>query len=346
VILVHTDESATYPWSVVRNSWSGEQIQIEGQAPRTLRFGAWITEDAARQIARASGIDYELMLRRATRRDFRPITMNAHAIIDITSRVRRFESVNVVGRLGSARVEDDDEAVILTSHYDHRGIGLPVEEDSIYNGAQDNASGVAGMLAAAAGLVAAGTPSHRSILFLATTAEESGLLGAEAFVQSPPIPLAATAAVVNLDLANVRGATRDIVMLGADRSSLGEMAAAVAAAEGLILVQDPSPESGGFFRSDHFPFARAGVPVLSIGNGVDFLDRPPEWGRNQAQAYVAARYHQPSDEYRPDFRYEGLLQQVRAMMRLAWALAETQEYPVWNEDSEFREAGDRLRAGR
>jgi Zn-dependent M28 family amino/carboxypeptidase len=343
--LVHTDESATYPWSVVQNSWSGEQVQIEGRAPQTLRFGAWITQDAARRIATAAGIDYDLMLRRAMRRDFRPVTTNAHAIIDITSRVRRFKSVNVIGRLGSDRV-GDEEAVVLTAHYDHRGIGIPVEEDSIYNGAQDNASGVAGMVAAATGLVAAGTPSNRSVYFVATTAEESGLLGAEAFVRSPPVPLLRTAAVVNLDLANVRGATRDIVMLGAERSSLGELAAAVAEAEGLTLALDTSPEAGGFFRSDHFPFARAGIPVLSIGTGIDFVDRPPEWGRNRAQAYMASTYHQPSDEYRSDFQYEGLLQQVRAIMRLVWALAETPEFPVWNEDSEFRDAGDRLRAGR
>jgi Zn-dependent M28 family amino/carboxypeptidase len=344
-ILVHTDESATYPWTVVRNSWSGEQVQIEGQAPRTLRFGAWISEDAARQIARAAGIDYELMTRRAGRRDFSPISMNAHAIIDITSRVRRFESVNVIGRLGSNQ-EGDEEAVVVTAHYDHRGIGNAVDEDSIYNGALDNASGVAGMLATAGGLVAAGAPAHRSIYFVATTAEESGLLGSEAFVQSPPISLAQTAAVVNLDVANTWGATRDIVMLGEGRSSLGELARAVAEAEGLTLAPDPSPESGSFFRSDHFPFARAGIPVLSVGNGLDFVDRPPEWGRRQAEAYVARRYHQPSDEYRPDFRYEGLLQQVRIMMRLAWALAGTPEFPVWNEDSEFRDAGERLRAGR
>ncbi len=344
-ILVHTDESATYPWTVVRNSWSGEQVQIEGQAPRTLRFGAWINEDAARQIARAAGIDYELMTRRAGRRDFSPISMNAHAIIDITSRVRRFESVNVIGRLGSNQ-EGDEEAVVVTAHYDHRGIGNAVDEDSIYNGALDNASGVAGMLATAGGLVAAGAPAHRSIYFVATTAEESGLLGSEAFVQSPPISLAQTAAVVNLDVANTWGATRDIVMLGEGRSSLGELARAVAEAEGLTLAPDPSPESGSFFRSDHFPFARAGIPVLSVGNGLDFVDRPPEWGRRQAEAYVARRYHQPSDEYRPDFRYEGLLQQVRIMMRLAWALAGTPEFPVWNEDSEFRDAGERLRAGR
>jgi hypothetical protein len=124
------------------------------------------------------------------------------------------------------------------------------------------------------------------------------------------------------------------------------LARAVAEAEGLTLAPDPSPESGSFFRSDHFPFARAGIPVLSVGNGLDFVDRPPEWGRRQAEAYVARRYHQPSDEYRPDFRYEGLLQQVRIMMRLAWALAGTPEFPVWNEDSEFRDAGERLRAGR
>jgi Zn-dependent M28 family amino/carboxypeptidase len=344
-LLIHTNESATYPWTVVRNSWSGQQIQIEGQAPQTLRFGAWVSERAARQIVRAAGIDYDLMVRRAARRDFHPITLNAHAVIDIASRVRRFTSVNVIGRLETDN-GDDEEIVVLTAHYDHRGIGIDLNGDSIYNGAQDNASGVAGLLATAAGLAAAGPPPNRSIYFVATTAKESGLLGAAAFIRSPPVLLARIAAAINLDRANVWGATRDVVMLGAELSTLGRLAGAVARAEGLTLLADPNPETGSFFNSDHFPFARAGVPVLSLGIGRDFVNRPPDWGRTEAEEYLANRYHQPSDEYDPDFRYEGLLQQIAVMTRLAWTLAGNLAFPVWNENSEFRQAGERLQAGR
>ncbi len=344
-LLIHTNESATYPWTVVQNSWSGQQIQIEGQAPQTLRFGAWITERAARQIVRAAGIDYDLMVRRAARPDFHPVTLNAHAVIDIASRVRRFTSMNVIGRLETDH-GDDEEIVVLTAHYDSRGIGTALNGDSIYNGAEDNASGVAGLLATAASLAAAGPPPNRSIYFVATTAKESGLLGATAFIRSPPVPLARIAAAINLDRANVRGATRDVVMLGGELSTLGKLAAAVARAEGLTLLADPNPETGGFFNSDHFPFARAGVPVLSLGVGRDFVNRPPDWGRTEAEKYLANRYHQPSDEYDPNFRYEGLIQQVALMTRLAWTLAGDLAFPIWNEDAEFRQAGGRLRPGR
>lgn len=341
-ILIHTDESATYPWTVVRNSWSGEQLRIEGETAQTLRFGAWVTEQTARQIAQLAGIDYNLMMRRAGRRDFRSIPMNAHVVVDIASRVRRFESVNVIGRI-ETNDEGVEQAVVLTAHYDHRGIGQPVGEDSIYNGAQDNASGVAALLATATALAAAGPPPSRSIYFAATTAEESGLLGAEALVRTPPVSLAQIAAVVNIDRANLSGGTRDMVMLGAEKSSLRNLAAEVARAGGLRLAPDPNPESGRFYRSDHFPFARAGVPVLSLVAGRDFIDQPPDWGRAQYNDYMSNRYHQPSDEYRPDFNYDGLLQQVMAMTRLAWSLAETREFPAWNEDSEFRAAAERLR---
>ena len=342
-ILIHTNESAAYPWDVVRNSWSGEQVQIEGQPPQTLRFAAWVSESAARQMVRAAGIDYELMIRRAARRDFRPVTMNAHAVVDITSRVRRFESPNVIARLPGDSA-GEDEAVLITAHYDHKGIGNPVGGDSIYNGAQDNASGVAALIATAKALAAA-SPPHRSLYFVATTAEESGMLGAEAYIRSPSVPLAGTAGVINIDRANVWGATRDLVVMGAGRSGLGEFAATAAEAEALVLTTDPNPESGGFYRSDHFQFARAGVPVLSIGVGRDFLDQPPGWGQTRDQDYFAQRYHQPSDEHGPDFRYEGLLQQVSALIRIAWALAGTDEFPEWNEGSQFREAGRRLRGG-
>ena len=342
VILIHTDRSATYPWTVVRNSWSGEQVRVEAESPQMLRFGAWVTEQAARQIVRGAGIGYDLMMRRAARRDFRPIPMNAHVIVDISSRIRRFESVNVIGRL-ETDAAGEEQAVVLTAHYDHHGIGQPIGEDSIYNGALDNASGVAVLIASATALAQAGPTPIRSIYFAATTAEEAGLLGAEALVRSPPVPLAQTAAVVNIDRANLWGGTRDLVMLGAEKSSLLAMAEEVARADGLRLAPDPSPESGRFYRSDHFPFARAGVPVLSLVPGLDFADRPPDWGRDQYTSYMSNRYHQPSDEYRPDFNYDGLLQQVSAMIRLAWRLAETPELPAWNEDSKFRAAADRLR---
>lgn len=345
-ILVHTDESATYPWSVVRNSWTGEQTMLAQPASTTMRFGAWITERAARQLAQATGRDFDALRRRAQQRDFRPITMGAHAVVHIRSQMRTFDAENVIARLNGADSVGQREAVVFTAHYDHLGIGQPVNGDSIDNGAEDNASGVATMLAAATALGSRKVRLRRSLVFIATTAEEAGLLGAEAYVSQPVVPLELTAAEINLDRANLRGPARDAVALGADRSDLGTYFAGAATAEGLSVASDPNPGAGHFFRSDHFPFARRGVPVLSLRTGSHFTDRPEDWGQEQERRYVAERYHQPSDEMRPDFDFRGAVQQARLLIRLAWALGSAGEFPQWKEGTEFRAAGDRLRARR
>jgi Zn-dependent M28 family amino/carboxypeptidase len=231
--------------------------------------------------------------------------------------------------------------VLITAHYDHKGIGPATKGDSIYNGAEDNASGVAAMLAAAQALAQVIPRPKRSLLFIATTAEESGLLGSEAYVRAPTIPLERIAAVLNIDGANVRGSTRDIAALGADRSDLGGTFVAAASAESLTATGDPDPTKGSFFRSDHFPFARAGVPCVSIESGVDFVGRPKGWGEQQAHLFNEERYHQPSDEYNPNFNYDGMAQQVRVMMRIALTVADAGEMPRWRPTSEFQRAGAR-----
>jgi len=260
--------------------------------------------------------------------------------------VRRIQSFNVVARVPGGDPEGSQEAVVLTSHYDHLGTGIPVAGDSIYNGAQDNASGVAALLAVGAGLAGAGPLPRRSILLVATTAEESGLLGAQAYTQAPPVPLEHTAAAINIDRANVRGPTRDAVALGAERSAILAYVERAWASEGVGLSPDPNPHAGQFYRSDHLAFARAGIPVVSLRPGSAFADQPADWGAAQEREYVAHRYHQPSDEFRDDFNYQGLLQQVRLMVRLAWDLAATADFPAWNRDSEFRPAGEQLRLRR
>ncbi|NIM48840.1 MAG: M20/M25/M40 family metallo-hydrolase [Gemmatimonadales bacterium] len=345
-ILIHTDKTATYPWSVVRNSWTGEQIMLDRRVVESLQFGAWMTADAARRILAETGRDFEALVRRAQQRQFRPIGLGAHAVVRLRSRIRQIEGANVVGRLDGADPDRRHEAVVLTAHYDHLGVGLPVDGDSIYNGAEDNASGVAALLAAAAGFSRAGTQPGRTLLFIATTAEEAGLLGAEAYVTEPIMPLEQTVAVLNIDRANLRGATHDAVALGSERSTLGQHFRRAAAQEGLEASRDPNPGAGQFYRSDHFPFARAGVPVLAFQAGAQFADRPPDWGAEQEARYTQERYHQPSDEFREDFAYEGALQQVRLLIRLGWSLAAGSEFPEWHPDSEYRSAGERLRLRR
>jgi Zn-dependent M28 family amino/carboxypeptidase len=223
---------------------------------------------------------------------------------------------------------------------------MPVKGDSIYNGAEDNASGTAGVLALAEAFVASGVRPERSMLFVAFGAEESGLIGSEAFAQRPTIPLRQLAAVLNVDVVNLYGRTRDIGALGSEHSSLGASFSAAARAEGLQVVEDPKARiEGSFFRSDHFPFAKAGVPALSLASGLDFVDRPAGWGQAQREAYRAERYHRPQDELLPTFSVDGAMQQLRVVARLALAVAAAPGQPMWNPTSEFAEVG-RARAGR
>ncbi len=334
-LLVHTTESATYPWEVVRGSWSVEQFMPDRVRAQGLAFAGWVQHDVAQRALAQVGLDLDSLTRAAARRDFRPVATGIHTAVEITSALRHVESDNVVGKLPGSDPRLGPEAVLFTAHWDHKGIGPAVNGDSIYNGAEDNASGVAAMLAAAQALVEVTPRPRRSVLFIATTAEESGLLGSEAYVQAPLVPLERTAAVLNLDVTNVRGATRDIDALGIERSTLGDAFRAAARAESLAVRHLPDVR-GSFYRSDHFPFARAGVPALSFKSGLDFVDRPQDWGKQQEDEYNTHRYHQPSDEYSPTFRYDGMAQQLRVAVRVAVAVANALQLPRWLPASEFQ----------
>ncbi len=346
VIIIHSDASAMLPWSAVRNTWSGEQLRPDRQTTETLRFGAWITEEAARDLVAATGRDFDLLLRRAQMSEFKPIPLDAHAVLHLRSSVRRIESSNVIARLPGRDSLRAREAVILSAHYDHLGMRHPVDGDSVYNGALDNASGLSALLAVAAGFSRAAAQPDRSVVFLATTAGESGFLGAEAYVADPAVPLERTAAVINVDRLNLLGATRDVVALGAERSGLEAYVQSAALAQALEPTTDANPAAGRFYRSDHLVFARAGVPVLSLVSGSSFLGQEPRWGLDQELAYLAERYHQPGDQFMESFDYTGALQQVRLLMRLTWNLASTNDFPSWNRDSEYRPAGEQLRLRR
>lgn len=338
VMLIHTTESATYPWEVVRGSWSVEQFKLDQPQSPSLAFAGWVTEGAARSALGQAGLNFDSLSRASARRDFRPVPTGLTAAVQVASNLRRVQSENVAARLPGTDARLTSQIVLVTAHWDHKGIGPAIRGDSIYNGAEDNASGVAAMLAAAQALTQVSPQPRRSIVFLATTAEESGLLGSEAYVQRPLVPLERTAAVLNLDVTNVRGATRDIGALGLDRSTLGPAFRAAARAEGLVVESQPDVR-GSFFRSDHFPFARAGVPALSIKPGVKFVGRADNWGEQEEQRYNAERYHQPSDEYQPTFRYEGMAQQVRVVARVALAVANGPALPRWLPSSEFQRPG-------
>ena len=334
-ILIHTTESATYGWDVVRGSWSVEQFKLDRPAAASMAFAAWVTHDAAQAALAQTALSLDSLTRAAAHREFRPIPTGLRVAVDVSSVLRHVRSANVVARIPGSDAALRRQAVLFTAHWDHKGIGPAVNHDSIYNGAEDNASGVAAMLAAAQAAIQLRPRPRRSLLFVATTAEESGLLGSEAYVRDPLVPLDQTAAVLNLDVTNVRGATRDIDALGADRSTLGPMFAAAARADSLGVVHEPDVR-GSFYRSDHFPFAKAGVPALSIQSGLDFVGRPAGWGREQAALYNRERYHQPSDEYRAGFSYDGMAQEVRVTLRVAVAVANADAMPQWLPSSEFQ----------
>ncbi|MFI5280257.1 MAG: M28 family peptidase [Gemmatimonadales bacterium] len=339
VLLVHNDTMATYGWSTVANSWTGDQVSL--LAPRTsLAWAGWLTQPTTAALLATKGLDLSQLMNAAARRDFRPVATGLTLRGRVISQVRHSTADNVVARLPGSASALRDEAVLLTAHYDHLGIGQPVNGDSIMNGALDNASGVATMLAIADAFATSGVRARRSLLFVAFTGEEKGLLGSGAFAARSPVPLARIAAILNIDVANLFGRTRDISVLGGEHSSLGATFARAARAENLRVTPDAEAMlRGAYFRSDHFPLARAGVPGLTWEIGDDAVGHPAGWMHEQKESFNRDRYHQPGDEILPWYTVDGALQQARVMMRVALDVGNAAAQPTWNASSEFHAAG-------
>jgi len=345
ILLIHTPESATYPWTTVQSGWIGPQVRLE-RPPTSLLAAGWLHHDAAARLFRHSGQDLAALTEAATRRGFRAVPLDLRVRASIHSSIRRSTTENVIGRL-PGHGPQAREAVLIGGHYDHFGIGAPVNGDSIYNGAEDNASGTAAMLTAAEAFARSGLRPRRSLVFVGFAAEEAGLLGSEALAGSPPFPLRDLAAILNLDVVNLYGRTHDFSALGLEQSSLGQTIGRAASAEGLrVSTNQEALARGAYFRSDHFALARVGVPGTSIENGNDFVGRPAGWGKERKDEYVATRYHQPSDEVLPWFSYDGAIQQLRVIVRAAVLLGNAPDQPTWNDASEFKAAGNRRLNGR
>jgi Zn-dependent M28 family amino/carboxypeptidase len=339
ILLVHTTESATYPWTTVQSSWTGPQVRIE-QPPTSLVVAGWLNQDAATRLFSQAGQNLETLSSEAARRGFHPVPLKLGIDATIRSTISRSQTSNVLARW-AGRGSLAGDAVLIGGHYDHFGIGNPVNGDSIYNGALDNASGTAAVLTAAEAFARSGVRTGRSIIFIGFTAEEAGLLGSQALVARPTIPLKQVAAILNMDVMNLYGRTRDVSALGLDQSSLGSVFARAAAAEHLkVSVNQDALLRGSYFRSDHFPFAKAGVPGTSIENGKDYLGQAAGYGSRMETEYTEKRYHQPSDEVLPSFKYGGAVQQLRVIVRTAVAVANAPAQPIWNRTSEFRQAGE------
>ena len=337
-ILIHTDESATYPWQVVRSSWSGTQYSLPAQEGQpALRLKAWVTNAAATEIARRAGQDLEALRAAARMRGSRPVPFGVRASSTIVQTVEQKRSPNVIGVLKGA---DTTRAVIYTAHYDHFGMRAPrpddpPDTDRIFNGAIDNASGCAGVLEIAQAMARASVRPAHSVYVLFTTAEESGLLGAEYFAAQPVMPAAQWLADINVDSLNMGGRTRDVVLLGAERSTLGKVAQAIAESRGRAIGPDPEPGRGYFFRSDHFPLAKAGIPALSLSDPMDYIGQNRGYAKEMFDRYNEVDYHQPSDEFQSTWDMAGAIDDMRFLAEVGWAIANSSEVPAYHPGDQF-----------
>ena len=338
-ILLHTDQSAGYPWGVVRTSngsWRFDIARTQNDATPFLQFRSWVTDDAAHRLMKLAGQDLDALRAKAATRDFQPVKLELKGKINLKSEVKRVAAPNVVGVIEGSDPQLRNEYVVYSAHWDHLGVGAPNKNgDTIYNGALDNASGVAVVLAIAETIARMPQRPKRSSMFLFPTAEEQGLLGAEWFAKHPVVPIEKIAANVNLDSMNVLGPTQDFIPLGAERSSLKTVVDAVAREMGLRVSADARPEQGSFFRSDHFPFAKAGVPSISLKEGNDYVGRSKEWGEEQFKAYNTAHYHQPSDEIRDTWDYRGMIQEGEIALAIGRMISDAPEKPRFNPSDEF-----------
>jgi Zn-dependent M28 family amino/carboxypeptidase len=346
-VIVHNEAAAGYPFEVVTNSWTGEQFDIvrPNKGMNQCALEGWITEDAAKKLFARADLSIDEAYRRALSRGFTPMPLASKASATIESSFRDLRSYNVVALIEGQDPKLKNEYVIYSAHWDHLGIGLPAEGDSIYNGALDNASGVAATLELARLFSENRDKLRRSVLILNTTAEESGLLGAYHYAENPLYPLDKTAAEINIDGINIWGRTTDVVVVGYGFSDLDGCLADALESQGRRVAPDAEPQKGFYYRSDHFPFAKKGVPALYADSGVDHVSRPPGWGLEARKKYTAENYHKPSDEYDAAWDLMGAVDDIEALFRVGLIVATQDGLPQWSERSEFKQVREQsLRA--
>jgi Zn-dependent M28 family amino/carboxypeptidase len=341
VLIVHETGPAGYPFAVVQGK-TGEQFTFvtPGKNMDRAAIEGWITLDQAKALFARAGQDFDRLKAQAATRAFRPVPLGLTASMTIRNTLRRVDSQNVVARLEGSDPAVRDEHVVFTAHWDHFGVGEPINGDRIYNGARDNATGTAALLEMARAFTQLPTAPRRSILFLSVTAEEQGLLGSEYYAAQPLYPLAKTLADINMDALNVTGRTKDLVVIGLGASQLDDYARAAAREQGRTLKPDAEPEKGFYYRSDHFNFAKVGVPALNTDEGVDFVGRPASFGIEVRERYTNERYHKPSDEVTPDWDLSGLAEDVQLLFAVGYRVAQADPYPAWSPGNEFKAIRD------
>lgn len=340
VIFAHSVELSGHGWEVVRAvARSARHALADGSDTPELSLVAWLRLEMVQGLVSMAGIDLETLIALAASSEFQPVGTGVIASVSFTNEVRPLRGLNVAARLTGSDPQLSREYVVFTAHYDQLGVGAPIEGDSVYNGAYDNASGTALLLGLAEAFAQLSPAPRRSLLFLASAAGVSGPIGTRAYIRAPVVPISRTVAAINLDGVNLWGPTRDIVVWDAEQSTLEQPAAGAAVAEGLRSGAGAVSGEVILYPSDHESFARAGVPAVRVGHGLDFVGHLPEWGRQQLQEYVERYYLRPSDEYRADFDLRGALQQGRVAFRLGLQVANADDRPVWKNGSPHRSGG-------
>ncbi len=344
VLIVHDTEPAAYGWGVVQSSWTGPQLELDETGDHLDQSQAigWMQLAKAKELFASAGKDFDALSAAAKVKGFKPVPLGVTASVSFSNSIRRQASKNVIGVLPGTKAPDD--YVLYTAHWDHLGRCDAVKGDDICNGAVDNASGIAGLVALAEANAKAGA-ARRSIAFMAVTAEESGLLGSAYYAKHPVYPLAQTVGGVNMDSLNVIGLARDFVVTGAGKSELEDLIVPLVAAQGRVIKPEPNPERGGYFRSDHFSFAKLGVPMLDGGSGEDLVKGGTVAGHAASEDYVTNRYHKPQDEYDASWDWSGAVADLTLYYQLGRQLADGSAWPNWYKTAEFRAIRDQSRSG-
>ena len=344
VLVVHNTAPAGYPWGVVQNGWTGANLYLQSENNNMDRcaFEGWITQAVAQQLFEMAGI--ENALGNARKPGFKPVPLNMTLSMTLENTYESSTSQNVIAKVtGSTR---PDEYIIYTAHWDHMGIGPVIEGDSIYNGALDNASGTACLLEIANAFSQLPQKPERSVVFLAVTAEEQGLLGSEYYVENPIYPLTQTVANINMDGIQFRGKMKDLTIVGYGQSELDEYAKAAASRQDRYIFPDPNAEKGYFFRSDHFSFAKKGVPALYASGEYEHAEKGVEWTKQQSDAWISENYHQPSDEFiESEWNFEGMVQDAQLLFDIGYQLSNESTFPQWKEGSEFKSIREEAMGG-
>jgi hypothetical protein len=344
-IIIHTTPSAGYPFQVVQTSWSGENFELPAGSEPRIQVKGWLTEDASRALVALAGRDLNALTESARHKEFTPVPLGVTTSLSFPVKVHRGKSGNVFGLLRGSDPVLSGELVVYSAHHDHLGIRKPdANGDKIYNGALDNASGCAQVLAIARAFKALPAPPRRSVLILFVAGEEQDLLGSRYYTTHPTVPIGKVAADINYDGGDIWGKARDVTYVGKGKTTLDPLVEELAARQGRTVKPDQFPDRGTFYRSDQFSFARVGVPGLYLHSGTDFIGRPAGWGREQIEAYEKTRYHQASDQIQPDWNFDGMVQDAQLGFAVGVRVANADQLPGWVPGDEFEAARKRALA--